>query len=398
MLPCERGDCPPGSRALSQGGGHATVPFVPPRPFPWAKLPRVDRRALTSLGALRSLLAGDGPAGRVLGAVRELVDPSIDFTPLAAGAAVAVTPAQGVVSVQIVGIPDPSEPPSFWLTLEAETPLALSLVAELVKRPPPRAVLGEGLSPALVGAFAAIVAAIARHVGVPAVVSGVSLAPAAMAPSNDIAFASFTATAFGQASHLRAFFPARLLEGSTPPWNRERLAALGELPLEIPVVACAVQATAADVASLSAGDAWILGGAWKLGSAKGPLAGDVWLANGASETGVRAAVEASGRVVLRGGLEDLSWWPMGDDAADGSALAAAVGDVPVVVRVEIGTARMKAREWAVLQPGDVVSLGAKLGSAVTLRVAGQAVAEGELVDLDGEVGVRIRERVAAAPR
>ena len=74
------------------------------------------------------------------------------------------------------------------------------------------------------------------------------------------------------------------------------------------------------------------------------------------------------------------------------ALVDAVGEVPVVVRVEIGTAEMRAREWAALGAGDVVALGRKIGDGVTLRVGGVTVARGELVDLDGEVGVRILGR------
>ncbi len=72
----------------------------------------------------------------------------------------------------------------------------------------------------------------------------------------------------------------------------------------------------------------------------------------------------------------------------------ALADAPVVVRVEIGAAEMPAREWASLGKGDVISLRKRLGEAVTLRVSGVEVARGELVQIDGEVGVRILERVS----
>ena len=67
-------------------------------------------------------------------------------------------------------------------------------------------------------------------------------------------------------------------------------------------------------------------------------------------------------------------------------------DAPVVVRVEIGAVEMKAREWAELGAGDVVTLGRKLGDPAVLRVAGVEVARGELVQVDGEYAVRILER------
>jgi flagellar motor switch/type III secretory pathway protein FliN len=55
---------------------------------------------------------------------------------------------------------------------------------------------------------------------------------------------------------------------------------------------------------------------------------------------------------------------------------------------------MAAREWAALTSGDVVSLGRRVGEAVVLRVGGVPVARGDLVEIDGEVGVRIVERLA----
>lgn len=67
-------------------------------------------------------------------------------------------------------------------------------------------------------------------------------------------------------------------------------------------------------------------------------------------------------------------------------------DAPVVVRVELGVVEMKARDWAHLSPGDVVTLGRKLGDPAVLRIGGVEVARGELVQVDGEVGVRILGR------
>lgn len=73
-------------------------------------------------------------------------------------------------------------------------------------------------------------------------------------------------------------------------------------------------------------------------------------------------------------------------------------DAPVVVRVELGAVEMKAREWAALAPGDVVPLGRKLGDPASLRVGGVEVARGELVQVDGEYGVRILTTAMAAGR
>jgi flagellar motor switch protein FliM len=75
-------------------------------------------------------------------------------------------------------------------------------------------------------------------------------------------------------------------------------------------------------------------------------------------------------------------------------LAETLGDVPLVVRVEVGSVELPAKQWASLGVGDAVGLGRRLGDRATLRVSGVAVARGELVDLDGELGVRILERLA----
>ncbi len=85
------------------------------------------------------------------------------------------------------------------------------------------------------------------------------------------------------------------------------------------------------------------------------------------------------------------------DAGKESALVNAIGEVPVVLRVELGEAVMSARDWASLSPGDVIGLGRRVGDHVLLRVGGVPVARGELVDIDGEVGVRIIARLAEEP-
>jgi flagellar motor switch/type III secretory pathway protein FliN len=66
-------------------------------------------------------------------------------------------------------------------------------------------------------------------------------------------------------------------------------------------------------------------------------------------------------------------------------------DAPVVVRVELGVVSLTARAWAELAPGDVIQTGHPVGQPVLLRIAGRAVARGELVSVDGELGVRVRE-------
>jgi type III secretion protein Q len=66
-------------------------------------------------------------------------------------------------------------------------------------------------------------------------------------------------------------------------------------------------------------------------------------------------------------------------------------DTPVVVRVELGAVSMTAREWAELAPGDVIETAHRMPARVGLRLGGRAGARGELVNVDGQVGVRIQK-------
>lgn len=57
--------------------------------------------------------------------------------------------------------------------------------------------------------------------------------------------------------------------------------------------------------------------------------------------------------------------------------------------VQLGTTRLTLRQLAELAPGAVVALGRPLAGPYEVRAAGRLIGHGELVDVDGEVGVRI---------
>ncbi len=79
---------------------------------------------------------------------------------------------------------------------------------------------------------------------------------------------------------------------------------------------------------------------------------------------------------------------------EGARLAEDLAELPLAVRVEIGNATLAAREWAALGPGDVLVLDRRVGDPVSLRIGGRVLARGELVEVDGAIGVRITERTA----
>lgn len=64
-------------------------------------------------------------------------------------------------------------------------------------------------------------------------------------------------------------------------------------------------------------------------------------------------------------------------------------EAPLTVRVEIASMALSVREWSVLREGDVIDTGVRLREPVVLRVAGREIATGELVNIEGTVGVRL---------
>lgn len=76
----------------------------------------------------------------------------------------------------------------------------------------------------------------------------------------------------------------------------------------------------------------------------------------------------------------------GDAVAAGRRVAE---DIPIDVRVELGRMRLTVRELAELTPGAIVELHRDPAAPVALVVGDRIVASGDLVRVDGELGVRI---------
>jgi type III secretion system YscQ/HrcQ family protein len=70
-------------------------------------------------------------------------------------------------------------------------------------------------------------------------------------------------------------------------------------------------------------------------------------------------------------------------------VAAVLAEAPIEVVAELGRLVLRGDEVAGLGPGSVLALGRVGASPVALRVGGEIWAEGELVDVDGELGVRV---------
>jgi flagellar motor switch protein FliN len=82
------------------------------------------------------------------------------------------------------------------------------------------------------------------------------------------------------------------------------------------------------------------------------------------------------------------------DGVDRSSIMA----VPVQVSVRLGRRRMRISELLRLGPGDVVDLERIVGEPVDLFVNDRLVARGELVVVDGRLGLTIVELLPQATR
>ena len=68
-----------------------------------------------------------------------------------------------------------------------------------------------------------------------------------------------------------------------------------------------------------------------------------------------------------------------------------LGGIPVEVVVELGRKTMLIREVAALKPGDIVDLEQTVDSPLDIRVGDKLLAKGELVMVNGRVGLRVTE-------
>lgn len=66
-------------------------------------------------------------------------------------------------------------------------------------------------------------------------------------------------------------------------------------------------------------------------------------------------------------------------------------EIPAELSVEVGRIPLTAREAVELRAGQTLRLDRRPGDPVELRIGPKLVARGELVEVDGELGVLLRE-------
>jgi flagellar motor switch/type III secretory pathway protein FliN len=291
---------------------------------------------------------------------------------------------------------------SFWI--EPEPALSTLLLARVLGRRDAITVPDARLEANTRGALAAVLVEVARRSG------GTMPLRARHDPPPAATRACVAATLIVDSKPYRVAGWASDEElptgGSEPTPN---LASLGGLLVRLPLVVAVSVAAASELHGLRSGDVWLPGQGWlshstesgaNVSFARGVLARAA-VSPADAERGVEVGCSDDGQLVLRGNIIAL-----GIDAGDGPAgrggdkqtmsgteetLTSLALDAPIVVRVEVGSVTLTARDWASLRPGDVLETGLRLSEPAVLRVAGREVARGELVSIDGELGVRIHE-------
>lgn len=101
-------------------------------------------------------------------------------------------------------------------------------------------------------------------------------------------------------------------------------------------------------------------------------------------------------------LQDLKGRPMPPAGAvaertvsAGAADLEPVYDVPVTVSAVLGRSKMEVSELLAMESGKVIELDRKVGEAVDIFVNGRLIARGEVVLVEGKLGVTMTEILRA---
>jgi flagellar motor switch/type III secretory pathway protein FliN len=346
-------------------------------PYPWHALRRVTRESLSARRAARRRISRAIDLERLAAAASEVLQMNVAFT-------LRDPPAPGVECSAWPRLHFQSGEGDVLFSLSPSPALASALLSQILARPVALAFTERPFDPVLSGALTALIIEIARRTNAALPLRGTSYSSA---PERELAL-EVTVTLDGR--------PYELLLSANGAWQPAQpdppleLRSLGPLPICLPVVVALATLERAELAALGPGDAFIPGPSLTLASVK---QGTALLAGAVSEQGVAVSLTEQGELVLRGervalGVDGGPHMTDSEQAED--VLSRTALEAPIVVRVELGSVTLLAREWAELRPGDVIETGRRVAEPVILRVAGQEVARGELVNVDGELGVRIQ--------
>lgn len=350
-------------------------------PYPWDALDALSHASVRSGAAARRRVSRALDPGRLAAAAAAVLSAEVEVVVRRVSARDAPPRRSGAV----VGLELADGSAELYLRLEPD--LAAALLARALGRPVKLTAPDSALDPVLSGALSALALECARRAG-----TALPLVVRRGAPSQTAGVeVDATLLLDGRPYAVSAWVHAPLEPTGDVPGTGGRTRA-GQLEVGLCLVVALSLCSRAELAALEPGGAWMPGAGWFIdadGSGQGALA------NPDAETGIGVTIPPGGGIVLRGDTvalgADATMAESDDTRVD--ALGEAVLDAPVVVRVELGSVTLSARKWTELAPGDVIETGRRIGEPVVLRVAGRELARGELVNVEGELGVRIRELV-----
>lgn len=361
-------------------------------PFPWHALPRVSAAHVRAMSRVQRAY----PTVRVrdiAAQLSSLIGHPVEITVRRTAAGRVELGARG--GVITLGDGDRT------FALELESELALAIASSLAGGKLPKIARGRTIDPEVLGATAGIAQWLARQSGV-----DVSIV-------DDSALRGLECATFEVSVRVGVLRTAARLGVAIPELDRspampamETLHRLGELPLRLSAVVGYGTARAGDLSPWMVSDVVLV---------DHRLDGCALVApNGRSGVAARVVEpDSSGNLRVRLGEDRVALaapTPPNEEPAamtdetgatmqlpalqEGSRMAEDLAELPVTVRIELGEAALSAREWAAISAGDVVVLDRRVGDPVSLRIGGKVLARGELVEVDGAIGVRITERTS----
>lgn len=248
-----------------------------------------------------------------------------------------------------------------------------------------------GLHPVEAGTLAYLLARIAAEAKLGFFLRAVLNTPAAMRAAlgeGSLYACRFTVELGEDRGVARLWLPAPSLEDG-PTHATELSPILAGVALEVPVLGGRATLSARELGGLRVGDALLLDEVY---TRPGP-AGDVrCVLGGGRRAELRASIEA-GRLVFkdiqrRANEARTKGRPMSESESRHDPIALA-GDAPVELTVELARFTLTLEELARVRPGEVLATGRRIGERIALRAGERTVALCELVEIEGEVGVRV---------
>ena len=332
-------------------------------PFPFERVPRLRRRDLVQLGALRAQVGPGRHAALARWAVR-LGLPADERSSLRVAMVEAVEPAS-VLRFVLHG-PDGNR-----ACLHLDAALAAGLIALMLRSPaspicsPPSA--GER------GLIGYAIAVLLQELGPIGWTVGLEEPPA-----EPCAVLFETQLRLGDRAGGLAWLGLDEHGLPAPPPHGVELGRAQRLALTLPLELARLRLAADELRALGAEDVVVFPGC--------PAP--------AAELAALLRVGAGGFPARVNGLEARIEGPFrmgGPEMAQADEKRVIAEQLELEVVVELGRARLSGAQLLELSPGDVLSLERPLDAPLALRVGDWLVARGELVEVEGETGVRLTE-------